>query len=97
MSGFQVFGFKIGIIGEDVSLGRIAAEKFEEEFDGIPQTTNAGFAVADIWRSGDAGEEKIVCHGVYLGHGSNRVKEILLCMYALHEQPVLGRVGSGVV
>lgn len=60
VSGFQVIGLKVRVVGEDVGFGGFAAKELKQEFDGIAEPADAGFTMADIRGEGDA-FEKIFC------------------------------------
>jgi hypothetical protein len=54
VDGLEVVEFKVRVVGEDVGLGGIAAEEFEQEFHRVAEIADAGFAVADFWRESDS-------------------------------------------
>jgi len=62
VSGFQVIGLKVRVVSENVGFGGFAAEELEQEFDGIAETADAGFPMADLRGDGDALEE------IFCGH-----------------------------
>jgi hypothetical protein len=69
VGGAQVVGLEVRILGENVGLGGIAGEEFKKELDGIAQAADAGFAVADVGRHGDAAEE------FFGGHDDGKVSD----------------------
>jgi hypothetical protein len=52
-NGRNVFGFEVFIISEDFGGGHPGTQEFENHFNRVAKSTNAGFAVADVGVVGD--------------------------------------------
>src|ERR1700681_3896294 len=53
----NVLALKVVIVRQDLLGGHSGAEQFKYDLDGVPQVTDARFAMADVWVDGDAFEQ----------------------------------------
>jgi hypothetical protein len=60
--GAQVSRFEVGIVCQDLLLGHVAAQQFQQKFHRIAQAADARFAVADVRVHRDAREQLCVRH-----------------------------------